>query len=110
MANQQPPREDDPDRIDAVHHALADDYRRAVIRYLRVHDRATTTELVEHVRVAEGVEDGEAVAVHLSHVALPVLAATGVVEYDRQEETVTYVGDALVDHHLGPKTTVSVED
>lgn len=50
------------------------------------------------------------VAVHLSHVGLPVLAATGVVEYDRQEETVTYVGDDLVDRHLGPETTPSVED
>jgi DNA-binding transcriptional ArsR family regulator len=79
---------------DTVYRVLADRRRRAVLRFLV--DRsgtATVDELTdwlwERERGQHGTDSRSRIAVDLYHTELPMLADADVVEYDREEESVS---------------------
>lgn len=80
--------------LDSLFQCLAKWRRRIVLSHLlAIEDRPVTIdELVDAVSEAESYSsssDPESVAITLDHVHLPLLADTGVIEYDRERGIVT---------------------
>lgn len=80
--------------LDALLRSISDRRRRHVLAYLREaeHGSATVGELVEYVVDREGhsssvIRDAVALSMYRSH--LPLLADTGLVDYDGERSSVT---------------------
>lgn len=85
-------------RLDDLFDVLADARRRRVLQYFRTcsDDVATVTDLADYVaRQTEG-DDFRTVSVALHHKDVPKLVEADLVEYDRQTETVRFVGPEFV--------------
>lgn len=89
--------------LDAMYRSVTDQRRRTVLSYLRdiEGETASLDELVEHVVDEEtNSPDRESVRVDLYHCQLPLLADTGVVEFDSRSETVRYRSSPVIESVL----------
>lgn len=87
--------------VDDVLCALADEYRRVVVRYL-VYDAdgvASYREIAEHV-ASQNDSSPMDVRINLEHTTLPILAETDLVEYDPETEVIQYQSNAFVEDVL----------
>ncbi|MFC4552679.1 MULTISPECIES: DUF7344 domain-containing protein [Halorussus] len=73
---------------DALHWALTDDRRRAALAYLRSRDSATLSELADDLAAADADAQAETLRLSFARHHLPVLAASGLVEYDERDKRV----------------------
>lgn len=74
--------------------------RRCIIHFLQKAgtDRVSISDVVNHLQTQDATADEhEKLAVSLYHNHLPQLDTVGVVDYDRDSETVRYDGDELVE-------------
>jgi len=93
-----------PQSIDSLLEALADERRRAVVRYLSEasNDAASVSHLADHLlEHCEAANDPENVAVHLHHVSLPKLEDAGLVEFDARRHRVEYLPNPRAEELLG---------
>ena len=83
--------------LDELLSALADGTRRRVIRYFHHTDAgaATVEEIAAHLAARDAEDDRDLLERRLHHVALPKLAAVGVLEYDARSRTAQYRGGDL---------------
>ena len=106
-----PAGDDEPERLDTVHHILAGEYRRAVLQCLvSSEDGVVTIEsLIDHIVQEEDLADSRGdVALQFHHATLPKLADAGLIEYDQRSETVRYRDDPLLADELDPLTPTQV--
>lgn len=78
---------------------LADADRRAVLRYFWAtgDDTATLEALSDYVATFERTSDRERLPTVLHHMALPMLADAGFIDYDPDTHFVRYCGEAACD-------------
>lgn len=92
----------DTDSVNRLFTGLSSEYRRLVVAYFMETDTeiASIAELAEYVR-AEQCDDEhtsrERITIQLHHVAVPKLAATGVLDYDPRTKTVRYHGESTLE-------------
>lgn len=83
---------------DQIHRCLSSPWRRWVLDYLDASEGETTSidDLIDHVverKTNWPAPDRQTVTYELYHVHLPMLADTGLLEFDPRSETVTYRAD-----------------
>lgn len=85
--------------VETIHELLADRQRRLVLIHLHDTNRSTIplADLVEFLQAQEDGESKRRVRINLLHRHLPKLADYGIIEYDRQTETVRYRGDTQLE-------------
>ena len=88
---------------ETVFELFGDRHRRAVFAYLENTDngRASVSDLAAHVAQHACADDSPSqITVHLHHKHLPKIDAANLIDYDREHETVRYVGHPLVEDCL----------
>lgn len=90
-----------PDTADEALRVLADRHCRATATLLwEAPEETVTLETIAHDLSTQDPRDPERLASRLHHVVLPKLAEIGVVEYDREDATAGYRGNARVESLL----------
>jgi len=114
MASQKTPAADSPTE-DELRSALCNRYCRFVLHYFSDEDEdaASVRDLAAAVASEKDADEGQAV-VRLHHIALPKLHRIGVVDYDTEDMTVSYLGHPHLEDrlHLGesePEYVVAVQ-
>lgn len=82
-----------PDSVDALVVALSNEQARGVIEFFQGSGAQVVSReaLAEHLHeMAEPAKDQEQVVLRLDHVTLPKLEDVGLIEYDRQGQTISY--------------------
>jgi hypothetical protein len=87
------------ERENQVYRSLASERRRNIIRYFEATEQVTVTinELAEYIANQETdvqPSDHETIVLDLSHVHLPLLADIGVLDFERESNTVCYRPDS----------------